>query len=406
MGYVDTSGTRVRNGPNRAAQTIVERRLHEAKIRGDVEGYVRILAGTDLYIHVSKERLDAKPDRLNYNVPFDPGTDRKRCTLYVRTQGDLPSRDPDRVPHRIRFSWLVERVSDQRDTVIEINPGSVSEMRFPFLDRSRFERTPWDRALWARIREEVPAPAHGDDIVLTDRSGPLRDEVAHGLACGVHLAVHRRVIWNRFGDIDVGYQQDRGTLERDWGVTSAAEGLQQLQALLAYRNSPSYPEIALNCRNVLSEREGGDAGQEAWRTFAAEVGERNELPPRLRELIDETIDRIPVYEERFRADGMLPPGGRVRSVAAYDYGRAINFARWIVSARYFEPADLIDTATTVSKLAKEEYDTWEEFSAGYTLGRVLRFDDGQFGHFYESALTPHRLLAQDPESPWRTIPFK
>lgn len=112
-----------------------------------------------------------------------------------------------------------------------------------------------------------------------------------------------------------------------------------------------------------------------------------------------------MYEERFRADGLLPPGGRVWTASAYDYGRAVNFARWLVSGRYFEPEDLVDTVLTVGKLAKEAYDSWEAFSAGYTLGRVLRFDDGEFGHFYESALIPHRLLSQDPESPWLTLPF-
>ncbi|MBU7599096.1 DUF1266 domain-containing protein [Streptomyces sp. P38-E01] len=409
MGYVDTSGTRVRNGPDRAAQTVIERRLHEAKVRGDVEGYLRILAGTHLYHLASKDHFRTHPGRVGYATPRDPGHHRGRRTLYVRTQGDLPGRprDPDEVQHRLRFGQLVERDSHQEDLVIEVNPGSVSGMRFPFRDRSRFERMPWDRALWEQMADEVPPPSHGDDLLLTDRSGPLRGELAHGLACGAHLAVHRRVIWNRFGDIDTGYLTDRETLERDWGVTSTSGGREQLRALLAHRNSPAAPEIALKCRNALSEREGGgDVDPERWREFAQEVADRNELPPGLRKLIEDAVERVPVYEQRFRQDGMLPPGGFVRTLAGYDYGRAVNFARWVVSARYFEPEDLVGTASTVGGLVQQAYDSWEDFSAGYTLGRVLRFDDGRFGHWYESALIPHRLLVQDPESPWRTIPFR
>ncbi|MBB1245739.1 DUF1266 domain-containing protein [Streptomyces durbertensis] len=97
---------------------------------------------------------------------------------------------------------------------------------------------------------------------------------------------------------------------------------------------------------------------------------------------------------------------RVRTAAAYDYGRAVNFVRWVVGARYFEPEELVDAVLTVSKRARSAYDSWEDYSAADTLGRVLRFDEESFGHFYESALVPQRLLAEDPDSLWRTIPFR
>ncbi|MGW3569949.1 hypothetical protein ACWDSL_39825 [Streptomyces sp. NPDC000941] len=35
----------------------------------------------------------------------------------------------------------------------------------------------------------------------------------------------------------------------------------------------------------------------------------------------------------------------------------------------------------------------------------MRFDKESFGHTYSSPPSPHRILAQDPASPWRNIPF-
>lgn len=58
------------------------------------------------------------------------------------------------------------------------------------------------------------------------------------------------------------------------------------------------------------------------------------------------------------------------------------------------------------ELCREHYSSWEEFSAGYILGRALRFDEESFGHMYSSALTPHRILSKDLASPWRNIPFQ
>lgn len=402
----DASSLTPSDGPDRPPQTFIERRLHEAKHRGDVEGYIRVLAGTYLYVDNDKAWSDDNPGLVRYEVRKDSDAAGSGRTLVVRTAGDLPARRPDLVVGSRTFVKVATAMENDA-CVVSVNPGSASGMRFPLRDRSRWERTPWDRRNWLRIAEDVPAPVHGDDALITDSTGPLVGEFAHGLACGVHLTVHRREVWNRFDDIACGYDSDRQTLKRDWAVTSASAGLTQLQHLLSYENSPPIPEIALKCRTFLArDTAGALVDVDAWRAYAADVCRGSGFTERAAQAVDEVIDLITMYEERFRVDGMLPPDGWVRTAAAYDYGRAVNFARWVVSARYFEPEELIDTVYTVSKLARESYDSWESYSAGYTLGRVLRFDEGEFGHFYESALTPHRICTQEPESPWHQIPFQ
>jgi hypothetical protein len=76
-----------------------------------------------------------------------------------------------------------------------------------------------------------------------------------------------------------------------------------------------------------------------------------------------------------------------------------------LSARFAEPYETERVVIQAGELARRVYRTWEEYSAGYLLGRVLRFDEEAFGHMDDSALIPHRVLVQDPGSPWRNIPF-
>ncbi|KJK57395.1 hypothetical protein [Saccharothrix sp. ST-888] len=47
--------------------------------------------------------------------------------------------------------------------------------------------------------------------------------------------------------------------------------------------------------------------------------------------VEEAVDvigQITRYEQRFRADGVLPPNEFVTSAVGYDYGRTVDFVRW------------------------------------------------------------------------------
>ncbi|MFC9882027.1 DUF1266 domain-containing protein [Streptomyces libani] len=121
--------------------------------------------------------------------------------------------------------------------------------------------------------------------------------------------------------------------------------------------------------------------------------------------VKQLIGRITRYEGRFRADGILAANSRVRSALAWDYGRASCMARWGVGARFTDIPEAEQEVVHVSRLSKMTYNSWEEFAAGYILGRCLHFDDEQFGHWYTQMLHAHQVLATHAESPWRTIPW-
>ncbi|USA00399.1 DUF1266 domain-containing protein [Streptomyces lydicamycinicus] len=111
------------------------------------------------------------------------------------------------------------------------------------------------------------------------------------------------------------------------------------------------------------------------------------------------------YEERFRADGLLPADGRVVSLVALDHAHAVSLVRWGLGARLCAPHQAEQAVQQVAARAREVYGSWEEFAAGYALGRMLAFDNGWFGPQYAEAVHLHRVLTQDPSSPWRGLPF-
>jgi hypothetical protein len=111
------------------------------------------------------------------------------------------------------------------------------------------------------------------------------------------------------------------------------------------------------------------------------------------------------YEERFRADGLLPADGEVRSLAALDLAHAVNLVRWGLGARFCAPPQAEQAVLRAGARAREVYGSWQEYAAGYALGRVLAFDNGWFGPSYAETVHLHRVLTQDPASPWLGLPF-
>ncbi|TNY34606.1 DUF1266 domain-containing protein [Thermomonospora catenispora] len=251
---------------------------------------------------------------------------------------------------------------------------------------------------------EALAPAscghvHDTDRLVAERGGPAWGPLAFGLACGAHLAVGNGTPWNGLEDRDHDRVHALELLRESWGVTDAEDWREQTLLLLKAENSDAGVELALSLR----AREGGRIDDAAWRdAVVAWCAERRIEPDAVRAVVESTR-MIRRYEERFRADGLLPEDGYVRSVAAYDYGRAVAMARWGLLAGYCDRETAEEVVVRAGRLSADAYSSWEDFSAGYVLGRVLRFDDGEFGDCYTGSLTAHRILAHDPASPWRTL---
>jgi hypothetical protein len=174
----------------------------------------------------------------------------------------------------------------------------------------------------------------------------------------------------------------------------------------------------LRVRQALVQEYGGQPTAVQWREAAegvlisrtAEVVDQTGRPPEFDleadlALVQRLIGRILRYEARFRADDLLAANTAVRSVLAWDFGRASCMARWGLGARYCQLAETEAAVLRVAEESRQVYDSWAEFSAGYILGRCLHFDSEEFGDAYTEMLGVHRVLATDPESHWLTVPW-
>ncbi|MFG2140070.1 DUF1266 domain-containing protein [Streptomyces sp. NPDC048650] len=379
--------------------TDVELDLYEAKSCEDWDAYKRILLAADTFTYADKEEVDevgGKASMLLFKAP-----DGGRCFV-VHTRGRMPDHHPKLVLCTIHLppvSETDEVDEDGRLPGLLVNPGAPEGAFFPGYHGQDAD--------WQALVDDVPERGHDDDELITKYSGPLQGPLAHGLACGAHLAVHNQVVWNDLGDVCGDYLRDVSTLRDSWDVEDRERWLDQLTYLLEGRNSPPLPEFALMVRRELARRQpGAHTDPQVWRRVTAvnlrERGADDETVTEATAL----IGRIIRYESRFRADGILPPDGWVTSALGYDFGRAVSFARWGLGARFTDEPETEKAVIRAGELCQEHYATWEEFSAGYILGRALRFDEESFGHMYSSALTPHRILTEDLAGPWRTIPFR
>ncbi|MFE6780482.1 DUF1266 domain-containing protein, partial [Streptomyces sp. NPDC057676] len=397
----------------------IEQELYDAKTRGDWSRYVGVLARTPLFVADSRARVDTHPDTVVFTSYRDPRT-RTDC-LAVYTEGMLPAPAEDPVFHAGSLGWYARVWGPKDPPWLAVNPGSPCE--------AYFATTPAHRALWQR---------HADHATSEERpqrqlralvvGGPLRGPVAHGLACGALLSVNNGELWNAMAYHGGGYTAERDRLGEWWGITSRAEWQHTQETLLRAEMTSPIWEFTLGIRRSLALDFAGPVDVDHWRQVAeralwhnaAEAAEPRITPdgvtvaqPRgdaeVRSQVAgvrRLIGRITRYEARFRADGLLADGRFVRSVEAWDYGRASCMARWGLGARYCTLPEAEQAVVRAGRLSQANYRSWTDFSAAYILGRCLHFDEEEFGDWYEDMVAAHRMLMSDPGSPWRNLPWK
>lgn len=398
------------------APSSIERELYEAKARGDWTGYLDALARSELFLPQSRAQVDAEPTKARFHPTPD-----QRC-LVVHTRGMLPVPDPHTVYLPRSLAWFANAWDSADPPHLAVNPGSPAE--------AYLTTTPADLARW-RAHWDAAAPAWGlapGAVHALHVGGPLHGPVAHGLAVGAHLSVTNGEFWNALAYHGNGYTRERERMRRDWEITDPASWHQVLRGLLSADMVSPVWEFALRVRRVLASDFAGPVDVEHWRHAAATALRRSaerEAEPRLTPEgvtlaaprptaevegevtgVQRLIGRMARYEQRFRADGLLPEDGWVRSVEGWDHGRASQLARWGLAARYGTLAEAERGVLAAGAAARTTYRSWEEFSAGYALARCLHFDEEEFGEWYAGSLATHLTLTTDPASPWRNIPWR
>ncbi|MFE6764438.1 DUF1266 domain-containing protein [Streptomyces sp. NPDC057689] len=400
------------------APSAVERGLYEAKARGDWPAYYDLVARADLYMMQSRAFVDANPENTRFHPYWNPQTG--TMCLAVYTGGMLPPPVADPVYNSYDLGWFAETWEQNDPPYLVVNPGSPCEGILP--------AGPEGRALWQHHSASVEEPGLARDSVHTlETGGPRSGAVAFGLAAGAHINVRNGQYWNAMAYHGSGYRIEKNTLERWWSVTTREQWQRMQELLLSAGMVSEVWEFVLQLRRTMALDFAGPVDVEHWREAAAKVVRRRieaateplltpdgvtrghtvspaELEGQVTG-VQRLIGRIARYEARFRADGLLPEGGFVRSVEAWDYGRASGMARWGLAARFCSLQEAEAAVVRAGRLVQLNYRSWEAFSAAYILGRCLHFDEEEFGEWYETALATHRALATDPASPWLTLPW-
>ncbi|WP_449479152.1 DUF1266 domain-containing protein [Streptomyces abikoensis] len=405
--------------PPWVAPSDVERRLFEAKGRGDWPGYFDVLARTDLFLAVSRQQADARPGSVVFAPYWNPQT-RTQC-LAVFTEGMLPVpvADPVLVAHSL--GWYARVWEDADPAFLVVNPGSPCEALLP--------TTPAHRAVWQQHHDRArgAGKARGGELRALHVGGPLHGPVAHGLACAALLLVNNGELWNAMAYHGTGYHHERLRLEKSWGITDREGWYRAQEQLLDAGMVSDVWQFVLGVRHALARDFAGPVALEHWREGAERVLRRRiEEAGRARITpegvtpgrpvsaaeaesqvagVRRMIGRIARYEARFRADGLLPEGAYIRTTEAWDYGRASGMARWGLGARFCTLEEAEQAVLRAGRAARSAYRSWEDFSAAYILGRCLHFDEEEFGSWYGDMLDAHRVLTTDPASPWLNIPW-
>ncbi|MGP3975513.1 DUF1266 domain-containing protein [Streptomyces sp. 8N114] len=400
------------------APSEVERRLYEAKCRHDWAAYMDVLAGQYLYRLASRPWLDANPGRVPARMQpvWRPEVQGWCAAVYTEAMLPAPIEDPVFISESL--GEYARGWSQQDPPWLAVNPGSPCEAYFPASQSLC--------ALWQQHADRVPEVAPNLTLRTLWMGGPRTGAVARGLACGALLSVKNGQHWNSLGH-GLGYNDERRLLDRWWSCTTRQTWRSHQEELLRGEMSSPVWEFTLGLRHSLAQDFGGQVEPAHWRQAAERVLRKRvatatiELTPDgvtrsegpSEEEVEWQIDgvkrligRITRYEARFRADGLLPEGRFVRSVAAWDYGRASNMARFGLAARFCTLEEAEGAVLRAGRVSTIGYRSWEDFSAAYVLGRCLHFDEEEFGPWYEEMLTAHRLLTTEPESPWLTIPFR
>ncbi|MGW4058002.1 DUF1266 domain-containing protein [Amycolatopsis sp. NPDC004747] len=374
----------------------VEAQLAAARRESDLDRYLGLLAGEELFVPIrrvdARSILDERAETFP-NVYFETGGDE---FLQVFTRGALPDFGPDIVAMSGALDWAVDGVG--RHERVVFNRGTRGEWRLagatlqPWLDAHPDEVTP--------LEEQV-------ERLITAPYGHLEGPIAHALACGAHLAVLNAAPWNILDGRYHDYVAEVRSLRDWWGVPDPPGWRATMTGLIGdgYALTPGNLVLMLRLRFAA---EYGLPGAEfdplTWAQLVDRWCTENDAVDQAEELRD-TVRRVSRYERRLRADGLVDADGCVTTALSWDVGRAITIARGGLAAGYCDALSAELMVLEAGSLARRYHQSWADLSAGYIMGRVLHAGSDGFGEWYPAAVRVHHQLLQDPASPWLNLDF-
>lgn len=126
-------------------------------------------------------------------------------------------------------------------------------------------------------------------------------------------------------------------------------------------------------------------------------------------LMDTMFEQSLDAEEQLPSEKAIAYFGKKRlnvnypiNTVAWDLGRLVNVARWSERVGYISKDELRRRIVRAAQLAQHHYQSWEEFSLGYLIGR---FEWGGRDSMMDDLVRISSSLLEHPRSPWVKLPW-
>jgi hypothetical protein len=384
------------------APSAEEQELWNAQQRDDKNAYMAALARTDVFV---ARPIDAKAKSGFFKDSYYATVRRGlKYVLPIYTRGVVPDAPPEGAywDEQMFPQWVQQLARHRTSIHVLVNAGTPLER-----DLSAGEAAGWMRHNSKRV-------LYLNDLrgtVRTLTNEPQDGELARGLACNAHLSVTNGRPWNTMERPYVDYVDTVKRNKQLWLIDGPVDWQNKIDKLLDREKFP-WP-----ADDVFSIRMANDAGvkptgdldtdtaalTEAVNTWCTD----RQVPGHTRSDMRDIAQWIPRVESWMRRDEVLRPDEIVQTQAVFHWARCINMAREGYALGYWDRTAAEQITQHAGGLCARAYEDWRQLSAGYIIGRVIQMGrEGQAETLYTQSLTRHRLLMQDPASPWARLSLR
>ncbi|MCH1627201.1 DUF1266 domain-containing protein [Fredinandcohnia quinoae] len=208
-----------------------------------------------------------------------------------------------------------------------------------------------------------------------EMANTLPKEKQHLLAYGANLALYRSES-PRILPVKVDHETLKEGLSSAWEVSNTEEAVQTLEWLLTEGHRGRYDEllIALKAGQTFTEGEVGKS-QECYETTQKGM-----------------MQKLSFTKSDF---------DQVDTIAAWDFDRAVNIARWSYILGYLTEEQAWDYIERAANNASQLFDSWKDYFISFAFGRAIAYE----GYIYDIIWNGRELL-NEKDSIWNEFSIK